>query len=70
MLQGVRAHAYCEFCPDTLSYLDVDLASVRGHRDVADAYLVGLAQANEARVATLDLSLADCYPDEALLLPG
>lgn len=58
VLQAIRDIERCEFWPDSLSYLDADLEHVRGHRQVTDAYLVGLAASNGARLATLDVALA------------
>lgn len=57
------------FWPDSLSYVDADLSGVRGHRQVTDAYLVGLARANDALLATLDEPLAAAFPDAAFLVP-
>ena len=54
-----------EFWPDQLPYVDVDLTRVIGHRQVTDAYLVALVQHQtvRARLATLDIGLAELYPD-------
>ena len=70
VLAGVRGHPQCEFWPDSLSYIDVDLTTVRGHRQVTDSYLVSLARARGGILATLDSPLADRYPDHSLLLPS
>lgn len=56
------------FWPDALSYRDVDLAAVRGHRQVTDAYLVALARSHGARLATLDQALVRAYPQHAVLI--
>jgi predicted nucleic acid-binding protein len=42
VLGAVHALRACEFWPDSLSYAASDLGQVRGHRQVTDAYLVGL----------------------------
>jgi hypothetical protein len=68
VLAGVRAHPGCRFWPDDLSYRDVDLAGIRGHRQVTDTYLAALARARDGRLATLDRALAGRYPDLAVLL--
>jgi uncharacterized protein len=70
LLRHVHALRGCEFWPDGLSYADVDLHHVRGHRQVTDAYLVSLAAARpEAKLATLDEALARQLPETTLLLP-
>lgn len=71
VLRAVHALPACDFWPDSLSYATADLSAVRGHRQVTDAYLVGLVAASGgARLATLDLALAQAHGDLALLLPG
>lgn len=57
-----RLRVRCEFWPDDLSYADVDLSRVQGHRQVTDAYLVALAAAHDGRLATFDKPLAALYP--------
>jgi toxin-antitoxin system PIN domain toxin len=47
-----------EFWPDSISYADVALEHVTGHRQVTDAYLAALAASHAARLATLDAALA------------
>lgn len=70
VVAGVRRHERCVFWPDSLSYAEVDLSRVRGHRQVTDAYLVGLAADRDALLATLDRSLAAEYAGGTeLLLP-
>lgn len=54
---------------DDLSYVDVDLAHVLGHRQVTDAYLIQLVRARGGRLATLDRGLAQVASDVADLLP-
>ncbi|MDN5724714.1 MAG: PIN domain-containing protein [Propionibacteriales bacterium] len=68
-LTRLRSSAGCEFWADAISYADVDLAHVQGHRQVTDAYLAGLAQGRAARLATLDQALAATLPDKTLLIP-
>ena len=70
VLRAVRALPRCEFWPDSVSYTEVGLAQVRGHRQVTDAYLVALAQVNGGLLATLDEALAVEFADTTLLLPS
>ncbi len=51
-----------EFWPDSVSYRDMNLDPVRGHRQVTDSYLVALAAAHESRVVTFDNGLALAHP--------
>lgn len=67
VLRAAPALPGYEFWPDRLSYLDVALGRARGHRQVADAYLVSLAASRGGVLATLDQGLAAEFP-EALLL--
>lgn len=62
VLAGVRAHPRCEFWPDSVSYLDADLSTVRGHRQVTDAYLVSLARHHGGLLVTFDRALAAAHP--------
>lgn len=70
ILQAIHQHPRCRFWGDTASYTAVDLSHIRGHRQVTDAYLVGLATANDARLTTLDEALAGEYPDRYELVPA
>jgi uncharacterized protein len=70
VIQRVRSLPSYEFWPDSVSYADVDLRHVVGHREVTDAYLVSLAGNHAAALATLDEGLADSLPDHVFLLPG
>jgi len=56
------------FWPDDLCYSDADLTSVRGHRQVTDAYLASLAAHYHGYVATFDKGLAATHPDLAVLI--
>ena len=69
MIQRIRNLPACEFWPDSISYADIDLGHVVGHRQVTDAYLVGLARSQAAALATLDEGLASLLPDHTFLLP-
>lgn len=68
VLRAVRAMPRCEFWPDSLSYADADLVRVRGHRQVTDAYLAGLAAAHDGVLATFDRGLAQEAPDRIVLV--
>ncbi|MGL5860069.1 MAG: PIN domain-containing protein [Phycicoccus sp.] len=59
-----------EFWPDSISYADVDLAGVRGHRQVTDSYLLALAESRDARLATFDAALAARSPTVELIGSG
>lgn len=70
LLQGYYTSPLFEFWPDDLSYSDVDVSNLRGHRQVTDAYLVALAASRGARLATLDAGLAAMHPSGAFLIPS
>ena len=63
MLAALTNHARHEFWPDSLSYRDVPLGGLIGHRQVTDAYLVQLARAHNARVGSFDQGLAAMHLD-------
>ncbi len=69
VLAVVTAHARHEQWLDELTYLEIDLSGVLGHRQVTDAYLAGLARARGGRVATLDRGFAAAAPDVTELVP-
>lgn len=54
---------------DDLSYVDVDLSHLLGHRQVTDAYLIQLVRAHGGRLATLDRGLATVAVDVTDLVP-
>jgi toxin-antitoxin system PIN domain toxin len=68
-LAVLTGHARHEQWLDDLSYLEIDLSRVLGHRQVTDAYLAGLARARQGRVATLDHGFAVTASDVAELVP-
>lgn len=70
ILAGVRASPRCEFWPDSLSYADVSLATIPGHRQVTDSYLAALAAHHSGHLATFDRALAARHPDICVLLNG
>lgn len=69
LLEQLHASPRFLFWPDALSYAEVSLDRVRGHRQVTDAYLVALASSRQARLATLDSGLAAEHPETAMLIP-
>ena len=69
LLSALHHHPRSRFWPDDRSYADVDLSSVRGHRQVTDTYLASLAESQGGILATFDGSLAQRYPGTTLLIP-
>ena len=69
LVQSIRDSHRCEFWPDVVSYVDVGLSHVHGHRQATDAYLAGLAAAKGGRLATLDRRLAAQIPGFVTLVP-
>jgi uncharacterized protein len=57
-----------EFWSDNISYRDVTMKGVIGHRQVTDAYLAQLARAYKGRLATFDRGLATLHSDIVELL--
>jgi toxin-antitoxin system PIN domain toxin len=68
VVAGVSDHPRHEFWPDSVSYRDVPLGGLIGHRQVTDAYLVGLARAHSGILATFDRGLASQYADVVELI--
>jgi hypothetical protein len=65
LLEQVRA----ELTYDVATFeFDADLTSVRGHRQVTDAYLASLAAHYHGYVATFDKGFAATHPDLAVLI--
>ena len=58
-----------EFWTDSISFADVELAGVIGHRQVTDEYLAQLARTHNGRLATFDEGLAQLHSDVAELVP-
>jgi predicted nucleic acid-binding protein len=57
-----------EFWPDSIGYRAIDGSKIIGHKQVTDAYLVTLAKARNAKLATFDIALAAANPDDVLLI--
>jgi toxin-antitoxin system PIN domain toxin len=68
VVRGLRAADGHEFWPDEVSYDDVDMRGVVGHKQVTDAYLAALARSRSGRLATLDRALAVLHADGTLLI--
>jgi uncharacterized protein len=58
-----------EFWPDSVSFADVDVVGVVGHRQVTDSYLAQLARSRNGQLARLDSGLAHLHSDVAILIP-
>jgi len=69
VLQGLNRSKKVDFWPDALSYVDVQLGHVTGHRQVTDAYLASLAASGGGRLATFDEPLAATLPQHVDLIP-
>ena len=69
LLSRVRAHPRCQFWADDLSYGDVVLSDLIGHRQVTDAYLAALADAHGGTLATFDASLRSLRPGSTVAVP-
>jgi toxin-antitoxin system PIN domain toxin len=69
VLSQTAASLRHEFWPDDVSYADVPVAGIIGHRQVTDAYLAQLARARGARLATFDQAMAKLHADVADLIP-
>lgn len=65
-LHGLDRH---RFWPDSVSYAEVSLAGVVGHRQVTDAYLAELARSQHCRLATFDRGMAGLHGDVVDLVP-
>ena len=68
VLNDIASHAEHEFWPDDVSYAEVNLRGVIGHRQVTDSYLAALARVHGGSVATFDRGLAALHPDAVTLL--
>jgi toxin-antitoxin system PIN domain toxin len=70
VLQEITSNPWHEFWPDNLSYDDIPVTGLIGHRQVTDAYLAHLARSRSARLATFDQALAKLHADVADLIQG
>ena len=69
VVSAVAGSTRHEFWPDNLSFADVKVDGVIGHRQVTDAYLAQLARKRKGQLATLDNGLAHLHSDVAVLIP-
>ena len=63
LLRLLATHERHQQWMDDISYLDVDLSHLHGHRQITDAYLAQLARTRGGRLATFDRGLAQLAPD-------
>ncbi|MBK8445992.1 MAG: PIN domain-containing protein [Micropruina sp.] len=68
LLRALHQDDRIEFWADELSYAEVPLAHVTGHRQVSDAYLAALAVERGGLLATLDRGLVQTLPSSVLLI--
>ena len=66
ILEHVHSVKRWEFWDRGMSYADVDLRAVRGHRQVTDAYLVSLARSHGGILTTFDQPLAARFPTDVV----
>jgi uncharacterized protein len=69
VISAVESANRHEFWPDSVSFIDVEVGGVVGHRQVTDAYLAQLARSRKGQLATLDSGLAHLHSDIAVLIP-
>ncbi|HYZ68417.1 MAG TPA: TA system VapC family ribonuclease toxin [Mycobacterium sp.] len=69
VVRAVESADRHEFWSDSVSFADVELGGVVGHRQVTDAYLAALARSRDGELATLDSGLAQLHSDIAVLIP-
>jgi len=69
VISAVESANRHEFWPDSVSFTDVEVGGVVGHRQVTDAYLAQLARSRKGQLATLDSGLAHLHSDIAVLIP-
>lgn len=67
-VRAFHEHPRSEFWSDSLSYRDVDLERLPGHRQVTDNYLTALAGHRKGVLATFDEPLAARSPGTAYLV--
>lgn len=71
VLGMIRQHPSYSFWLDDLSYSDISMDHVTGHRQVTDAYLIGLVRARpETLLATLDEGLLIAAPSLTSEIPS
>jgi uncharacterized protein len=68
VVSAVESASRHEFWPDSVSFAEVEMGGVVGHRQVTDAYLAQLARTRDGQLATLDSGLAHLHSDVAVLI--
>ncbi len=68
ILSGLYDSSRCDFWSGEISYTNVGLEHITGHRQVTDAYLAALAASRGCRLAALDRALAEARPSESELI--
>ncbi|HEX4723159.1 MAG TPA: TA system VapC family ribonuclease toxin [Pseudonocardiaceae bacterium] len=68
ILAALAADDRHEFWPDSLSYRDVPMTGVIGHRQVTDSYLAQLTRQRNGTLVTFDQGLAKLHGDVAELI--
>ena len=58
-----------EFWPDDIELAKIPIRGIVGHRQVTDAYLVGLAVKRNGQLATMDQGLVALHPGRCTLVP-
>jgi toxin-antitoxin system PIN domain toxin len=69
VVRSLEAAERHEFWADAISFSNVEVKGVVGHRQVTDAYLAQLARKNKGQLATLDTGLAHLHSDVSILVP-
>lgn len=69
LLRALHDDPRIELWADDLSYAEVELGDVVGHRQVTDTYLAALAAHHGGCLATLDRVLSEALPASTLLIP-
>jgi uncharacterized protein len=68
VLQSICSHPRHHFIADDVHALDLPWPTIRGHRQITDAYLAALARKHGAKLATFDRALASLHADVAVLI--
>ncbi len=63
VLEATTSDPRHDYWPDDVSYVDVPVQGIVGHRQVTDAYLAQLTRAHRSRLATFDRALAKLHND-------
>jgi hypothetical protein len=69
LLRQIESMPGHEFWKDKLSYSEIKLTGVIGHRQVTDAYLVALAAICGGKLASMDQGLALLHHEKVVFIP-